>query len=157
MNRTLPLLLVLAAACSAEDRRSPAPEAARPPALAHATQLDLAKELDDADVHGTWTEVKRRWTGQVLRWSVIRQRVLCRSAEACNVLPFPIQRPAKYGWLPQLVFAPGQYAALDAACGAAEICEVSIEGTLARLEVSGDQPTNLRLDNVRVVTKTAQR
>jgi hypothetical protein len=156
MNRTLPVLLVLAA-CSSEDRRSPAPTPAQPPALAHATQQDLARELDDADVHGTWTEVKRRWTGQVLRWTVTRQQALCASEHACNVLAFPIQRPAKYGWLPQLVFAPGQYAALESACAGKPSCEISIEGTLARLEVSGELPTNLRLEHVTLRTTTAQR
>ncbi|MEO8704577.1 MAG: hypothetical protein ABI867_31270 [Kofleriaceae bacterium] len=148
MNRLLPLLLILAA-CSSEDRRTPAAAPTRA-ALTSAKQQDLARELDDADVHGTWTEVKRRWTGQVVRWTVTRQKALCRDAQACNVLAFPIAQHAKYGWLPQLVFAPGQYAAVEAACGARDTCELAIEATLGKLEVSGDSPTNVRLDDVRL-------
>jgi len=160
MNRTLPLLLIVAAACgSSEDHRAPAPAPvkAAPAPLLHATQTDLAKDLDDAAARGTWSEVKRKWQGQVLRWDVTRQRMLCRTAESCNVAAFPILRPAKHGWMPQLMFAPGQFAALETACGTREQCDVTIEGTLARFEASASMPTNLQLADVHVVTKTARR
>jgi hypothetical protein len=87
----------------------------------------------------------------VLRWTVTRQRMLCRTAEACNVAAFPIQSPAPAGWLPTLSFAPGQFAVLEARCGDREQCEVTIEGTLSKLSVSGEQPTNLELTGVKIV------
>ena len=157
MNRTLLLLSITVAACSAEDRRSPVPAKAPAPSLAHATQTDLARELDQAQRNGTWLELRRRWQGQQLRWTVIRQRQLCGSAETCNVAAFPIQRPATHGWMPRLVFAPGQYDALVATCGAREQCEVTIEGVLDKLEASDESPTNLRFSDVRLVgERTAQ-
>ncbi len=146
------LLCVLSvAACRSEDRRAAPPRAEPPPRLASATQADLARELDDADQRGTWSEVKRRWEGQVLRWTVTRQRVLCATAEACNVSAFQIRRPAPAGWLPTLRFAPGQFAALEARCGGQDLCEVTIEGKLEKLQVSGELPTNLELTGVTVV------
>lgn len=148
---TLLLLAFTAVACRSEDRRPSPSRIEPPPRLAAAGQSDLARELDDADRRGTWNEVKRRWEGQVLRWTVTRQRMLCRTAEACNVAVFPIQGPAPAGWLPTLSFAPGQFAALEARCGDREQCEVTIEGTLSKLSVSGEQPTNLELTGVKIV------
>ncbi len=148
---TLLLLVLTVAACRTEDRRAAPPQAEPHPRLASATQSDLARELDDADQRGTWNEVKRRWQGQVLRWTVTRQRVLCPTAEACNVAAFPIRRPAPAGWLPTLRFAPGQFAALEARCGGQDLCEVTIEGKLEKLQVSGELPTNLELTGVTVV------
>jgi hypothetical protein len=152
------LLLVLAvAACSSKDRSPPPPIKQVPPALAKATQADLANELADADRLGTWQEVRRRWQGQVLRWTVIRSAVFCKTADECHVSAFPIQRPAKHGWLPALKFAPGQFAALEAKCGDRETCDVTIEGTLEKLDVSGEMPTNLRFSDVKIIdpAKTA--
>jgi len=155
---TLGLLIALSAtACKESDRRPDSPQDLTPPALQAATQQDLVRELDAADAHGTWAELKHRWQGQVLRWNVTRYRSLCRTAGACNVAVFPIQRPAKQGWLPELVFAPGQFAALEAACGDREHCDIAIEGILDRLDASAEMPTNLRFSNVRVLTKTAAR
>ena len=141
---TRALLLVVLAAC-AQEQPAPAPAPRSP-----GTQADLARELDAAAEHGTWFDLRRRWQGQTLRWTVIRQRLLCGSAEACNVAPFPIQRPATHGWMPELAFAPGQYEALVAKCGDAAQCEVTIEGTLAKLEASDDAPTRLRFADVRI-------
>jgi hypothetical protein len=145
------LVVVGAAACNSEDRRSPPPAKDVSPALTKATQADLAAELADADRLGTWSEVRRRWQGQALRWRVTRHAMLCRTADACHVAAFPVERPAKHGWMPGLSFAPGQFAALEARCGDRPTCEVTIEGTLARLEVSGELPTNLAFTNVRIV------
>jgi hypothetical protein len=154
MNRILPLMIVLAA-CSAEDRRSPPP--ARQAQLMNATQADLALELDRAAENGTWIELRRRWQGQKLKWTVIRQRMLCASAEQCNVAAFPVQNHATHGWMPELKFAPGQYEALAANCGDAAQCEVTIEGVVAKLEASDESPTRLVLDGVTVVAdRTAQ-
>lgn len=148
--RALLLLVVMLVACHAEDRRSP-PVRAVAPSLSAATQHDLARELDAAAENGTWLELRRRWQGQKLRWTVTRQRVLCGSSEQCNVAAFPIQRPAQHGWMPELKFAPGQFEAVASACGAAEQCELTIEGTLAKLEASDETPTRLRFEGVTVV------
>lgn len=156
MLLTLPLLL--AAACSSDERRVPPPTPSALPALAAATQSDLGREIDDADRRGTWIEVKRRWQGQQLRWSVIRQRDLCKSEDACNVAAFPIMRPALHGWMPLLKFAPGELAKLGAACGTAEQCDFTFEGTLSELDLSGEQPTRMTFSDVRIVsTKLASR
>ena len=155
MNKLLPLVIVLAA-CSAEDRRSP-PPAKKAATLMNATQADLAIELDRAAENGTWIELRRRWQGQKLKWTVTRQRMLCASAEQCNVAAFPIQNHATHGWMPELKFAPGQYEALAAKCGDAAQCEVTIEGVVAKLEASDESPTRLVLDGVRIVgERTAQ-
>jgi len=156
MNR-LSVLLVIAAACSNShsDPTPPAPPA-RPAPLAHASAGDLAREIADADRLGTWRDVEQRWQGQTVRWTVTRQRLLCRSADDCNVAAFPIQRPAKQGWMPQVQFAPGQYDVLTGLCGDQEQCSVTIEGTLSQLEVSPELPTRVQLSNVRIATPPAR-
>jgi hypothetical protein len=143
-------LVILVAACTSEDRRSP-PPAKQAAKLVNATQADLALELDRAAENGTWIELRRKWQGQKLQWTVTRQRVLCSSAAQCNVAAFPVQNHATHGWMPELKFAPGQYEALAAKCGDAAQCEVRIEGTLAKLEASEETPTRLVLDGVRIV------
>jgi len=158
--RILPLLALLAAACgSSEDHASPAAQAGKPalPVLADASQTALASDLDAARVRGTWVEVKRRWQGQQVRWVVTRQRSLCRSADACFVAAFPVRDGAKHGWMPQLGFAPGQFALLESTCGTLEQCRITIEGTLDRLEASSEMPTNVRFSNVVLDTTVAQR
>src|SRR5512140_10655 len=150
MNRILPLV-ILVAACGKSDHGTPTPAPAQKTALEHATQDDLAKEIADAERLGTWHEIEQRWQGQTLRWTVTRQRLLCSSANDCNVAAFPIQRPAKQGWMPLLTFAPGQYDALAAACDGKEQCEVTIEGTLSEIEVSPELPTKVVLSKVRLV------
>lgn len=149
--QSLMILVIAVGACRGGDEHGKAPRPARQ-VLASATQADLARELDEADRRGTWREVKQRWIGQPLHWTVTRQRALCRSATACNVAAFPVQRPATHGWLPGIAFAPGEFEKLDTACGTAEQCEVVIDGTLAELAVSPELPTSLRLAGVRVVT-----
>ena len=150
MRFLLPLILI--AACSKEDRRTP-PPAKQSVDLSHATQTDFARELDAAERNGTWYELRHRWQGQKLRWTVIRQPLLCGSASACNVAAFPVQRPATHGWMPQLAFAAGQYDALEAKCRGNELCEVTIEGTLAKVEASPETPTRLRFEGVVVASK----
>lgn len=151
------LLILIVVACSKGDDRSPpasaavATAAARP--LEHATPRDLARELGDAERLGTWQDVQHRWRGQRLQWTVTRHRLLCRSADDCNVAAFPIERPAKQGWMPQLIFAPGQYEALSALCGATDPCEVTVEGTLSQLDVSPELPTSVQLSNVRIISE----
>lgn len=157
MHRALILVASLITACKREDHRPGAPQDLTPPMLTNATQQDLAKELGEANGRGTWGEVKRRWQGQTLTWKVTRYASLCRSAEACYVAAFPVQRPAKVGWMPQLQFGTGQYAVLAAACGDQPQCEITFEGRLEKLETSAEMPTNVRFNDVRILTRTASR
>ncbi|HEY5947322.1 MAG TPA: hypothetical protein VIV40_17580 [Kofleriaceae bacterium] len=152
--RTWALVLVAVASigCHADDPRKIAKRAvAARPDLSQAKPADLAIEIDQAERRGTWREVRQRWEGQQLHWVVTRQRALCVSATACNVAAFPVQRPATHGWLPQLRFAPGEFDKLSAGCGDAASCELEIEGTLTKLELSGELPTSVYFDHVRVV------
>ncbi|MEJ7600664.1 MAG: hypothetical protein WKG01_22350 [Kofleriaceae bacterium] len=154
---TRALLLIVIAACSAEDRRTPPPSPPTQAALAPllpSTQQDLARELDDAERRGTFTEVQKRWQGQVVRWEVTRIPQLCATAAECHVVAFPVMRPAQRGWLPRVELAPGQFAILEAACRGALQCKVTIEGTVARLDVSAELPTQVRFSNVTVARKT---
>lgn len=148
--RLLPLLLF--AACSADERPPvPPPCSTAPPVLAAATQRDLGRELDDAERRGTWTEVRRAWQGQRLRWTVTRHRMLCRIADACHVAAFPVQRPAPHGWMPRVEFAAGEFDRLQAACGDAASCDFTFEATLTELDVTGDTPTKLRFTGARLL------
>ena len=158
-NRTL-IAVSLAAALGAcrgrtADEESTSRAVSARPALAHASQADLARELDEAERHGTWTELRRRWQGQPLHWKVTRQRLLCLQASACHVAAFPIERPAKHGWMPALQFAPGEFDRLQRACGSQDQCDIEIEGTLSDLEVSAELPTSLRISEVKI-TGTVQ-
>jgi hypothetical protein len=163
MKRTLFLvLLAVAASCGKADDASssssrspstPSSPAQTARALEHSTAADLAREIEEADRLGTWRELQHRWQGQTVRWTVTRQRMLCQSADDCNVAAFPIQRPAKQGWMPQLRFAAGQYDALAAMCGNQEQCDAIIEGTVTQLDVSPDLPTSVQLSNVRLVSQ----
>lgn len=145
MRTLLALLLVLAACKDQPPNAAPAKAM-----LSRATQADLAQDLDKAAESGTWFDLRRRWQGQKLRWTVIRQQLLCASAEHCNVAAFPIKQAATHGWMPELAFAPGEYDALVAKCGNAPQCEVTFEGTLAKLEASEDTPTRLHFDGVTI-------
>ena len=153
----IPLILIAVVGalpgCGRDDARSiPAQrDVAARPDLSQATQHDLAAEVADAERRGTWREVRRRWEGQRLTWKVMRHQALCGDETACNIAPFPIQRPAQNGWLPALSFAPGEFTKLDAACGKRETCELEFSGTLSRLELSGELPTAVYFKDVRVV------
>lgn len=148
--RTSIFVLLAIAGCGGDEMQAPQRRGAPRLELAQATQTDLAREIEQAERRGTWREVRQRWEGQTLHWTVIRHEALCRSASACNVAAFPVQRPAQQGWLPELTFAPGEFAKLTAACGPGE-CELQIEATLKRLELSGELPTSVHLDQVRVL------
>lgn len=146
-------VLLAVASCSSEDRRSApaARDVAERPALSNATAFDLAREIDDADRRGTWLEVKKRWQGQRLRWRVTRHRLLCSSETACHVAALPIQRPATHGWMPQLALSAREMERVETACGTAEPCELTFEGTLSELVLSPELPTNVRFSDVRVI------
>jgi hypothetical protein len=160
MIRIAPLLMLVIAACSSEDRRS-APPASEPVVvpLAKATQADLANDINEAERRGTWGEVKKKWKGQPLSWKVTRREALCRSADACNVSAFAVAQGAKQGWMPRVKFADGQFEKLAATCKGQELCDVTIEGTLEKLELSQEDPINVTIAGVRIETtsvKTAQ-
>ena len=152
MHRTL-ILLAAACACGKADH-APAPAAAPP--LTRATQADLARDIADAERLGTWSDVSRRWQGQAVRWTVTHRRALCESADDCHVAAFPIQRPARQGWMPQLQFAPGQYDALTGRCAGQDPCEVTIEATVSKLEASPELPTSVQLSSVKLPSSGAQ-
>lgn len=145
------------------DRAGGSPTSPRPvTSTSAATQVDLARELDAtehaADPLTALYEVRDRWQNKHLTWTVTRHAVLCRTAAACNVMPFPTPRPAEvagHGWMPALEFAPGQFDKLVAACGTTPTCELTFEGDLTRLSVSEELPTSLRFTNVSIVTATA--
>ena len=157
MKRILLLVVATAAACGKADDRtaSSSSDSQSPPVqpLEHATAADLAHDIAEADRLGTWRELQHRWQGQTVRWTVTRQRLLCQSADDCNVAAFPIERPARQGWMPQLHFAAGQYDALTAMCGNQQQCDVTVEGTVSQLDVSPELPTSVQLSNVRLVTQ----
>ena len=146
------LILVASSGCGRDETRKVVKrDVAAKPDLSQATQTDLATEIDQAERRGTWREVRQRWQGQQLHWTVTRHRALCLSATACNVAAFPVQRPAQHGWLPQLTFAPGEFEKLSASCGEADRCELDVEGTLNTLDISGELPTSVHFDHVRVL------
>ena len=154
-NVTL-VTLVLAASgagvfgCKQAEHARPHAQAARR-ALAHATQADLAHDLDSADRDGTWEAVRTKWRGQHVTWTVTRHPALCAAPDACHVAAFPVERPARRGWLPGLELDPQEFAKLAAACGKADSCEVELEGTVHELVVSPEQPTSLSLGEVHVL------
>jgi len=154
MTRTVlaATLLTLAVGCTNERAARKERDVAVRPTLTDATQTDLAREIDQAEHRGTWREVKHRWQGQRVTWTVTRQRVLCSTAKACNVAVFPIQRPAQHGWLPALEMSAAEFAKVESSCGAAEQCELKIEGTLSELVLSPELPTSVRFADVRVLS-----
>jgi hypothetical protein len=149
MKRILAVAVV--AACS----KTPAPEAAPPEPVKTmaATQADLAKDVEQAMQVGTWTELRRKWTGTKLTWTVTRHAALCNSAARCNVAAFPVERPAKQGWLPALAFAPGQYDKLASACGTAD-CDFTFEGTVSEVRGSDAEPAAIAFKDVVFVKKS---
>ena len=172
----LAVLALLGAASACQDRASsrfaqagsgaapqapgPAPAAPAAPGLA-GSQDELASALDaaaqTADPAAS-DEVRRRWQGQRVRWTVTRVPALCGASEACYVQPFASARRSEtsaHGWLPELEFAEGQRQRLLSACAAAEVCKVTVEGEIAELRVSQELPTSVRLSKVRVVDATA--
>nr|HEX4312853.1 hypothetical protein [Kofleriaceae bacterium] len=156
MKRSL-IVLVLAAmaACSKSDAPAPAPApAVTVTPLASTLPTELAKDVDAAQQTGKWADLKQRWQGQHVTWTVWRHELLCGSAARCNVSAFPVQRPAKHGWLPELQFAGGgEYAKIEAACGKAD-CEIKIDGVMAEVRGSDAEPAAMRIADVKVVSAT---
>ena len=162
-TRAASLLLLAALSSSAcrdrdDHRASPtsrdvAARHAQEELVSTATAADLARELDDADVHATWKDLKQRWMGRHVRWTVTRARVLCGRADSCHVSALPIVKghPASHGWLPGLAFAPGAYDALATVCASSDPCEVTIGGTISELVATPDLPQSVKLSDVVVI------
>jgi hypothetical protein len=152
MNR-IALIVIALAACkgSSDDCKIPAPAPVMVTAVG-GSQSDLAKEMDAADKTAGWQDLKHRWQGKLVTWQVTRQRSLCNDAAACNVRPFPTVQGVHYGWMPRLELSAAEYAKLEAGCGKAEPCNVTFQGVLSDLEISGDSPTNLRFSDVKIVS-----
>jgi hypothetical protein len=118
----------------------------------------LADELDAlaANVDADGGEaLRRRWQGQRVRWAVTRIPALCASEASCYVRPFAPGHRAEakpHGWLPKLTLAAGEFAKLEAGCGASVECAVTLEGTLDQLNVSDELPTSVHLADVRVAS-----
>lgn len=142
-------ILAVAAACGRSD---PSAATVAPPPLAATAAADLAHDIADADRLAAWSELPRRWQGQPVRWAVTYRRALCRSADDCYVTAFPIQRPAQQGWMPKLVFAPGQYERLVGGCGGADPCDTAVSGRIGKLEVSPELPTMVELAGVELAS-----
>ena len=151
MHRNIALLALLAGCSKSTPDAAPPPP---PPAskVSSATQVDLAKDVDQAMQVGTWNELRRKWQGLELTWTVTRHAALCPSAAHCNVAAMPIERPAKQGWLPALEFAPGQFDKLTGACGGAD-CEFTFTGTIDEVRGSDAEPAAIRFKDVVFVKK----
>jgi hypothetical protein len=145
--------VIALAACkgSSDDCASPAP-APTVTTTTGGSQSDLAKDMDAADKTAGWQDLKHRWQGKLVTWKVTRQRLLCNDANACNVRPFPTVQGVHYGWMPKLDLAPAEFAKLEAGCGKSDPCDVTFQGVLSNLEISGDSPTNLRFSDVKIVS-----
>jgi hypothetical protein len=132
---------------------APAAPAASPLA---GSQEQLADDLDAAARELTFdggAALRQRWQGKAVRWTVTRVPALCGGATSCFVQPFANARRSEtsaQGWLPRVHFAAGEYERLEATCGGAAVCSVTLEGTIEQLQVSDELPTSIVLGGVRV-------
>jgi hypothetical protein len=157
-------ILAAAAGCtdSNDEPRPAAPAAkARTAALDSRTQYDLAAALNQVesarDPDGValgYQKIRASWTGRRYRWRVRVIEALCRSRDACNVLPFDRagrDRAVVHGWMPQLLLDDSAFAAIARRCSGVASCEIGIEGTLSELTVDTENPTSLQFRDVRVL------
>lgn len=154
-----------AAACTDSDSQQPrraAPAAvARTAALDSRSQYDLAAALsqvessrDPDSVALGYQKIRASWTGKRYRWRVRVIDALCRSRDACNVLPFDRagrDRSVVHGWMPRLLLDDSAFAAIARRCSGMASCEIGIEGTLSELTVDTENPTSLQFRDVRVL------
>lgn len=116
------------------------------------SQQDLAKEMDTAEKNGTWQDLRHKWQGKQVTWSVTRLTSLCHDAALCNVRPFATVQGVHYGWMPKLELSSGEYDKLTKGCGASEPCKVTFTGVLSDFQISGDAPTSLKFSDVTIVS-----
>jgi hypothetical protein len=159
---TLTAALALAA-CRDEGGSAPkpAPAQGRVASLDPRSQYDLAAALtqvetarDRADLAAGYARLRTAWVGRRYRWTVRVVGPLCRSRDACNVLPFDRagrDRKVVQGWMPRLDLDEGAFAALQRACAGRAPCEVQVEGTLSRMIADTQNPTSLEFSQVRVL------
>lgn len=132
----------------------PAPSAARRWA---GSQEELARALDEAAQSvepGANRQVRQRWQGHWVRWTVWRIPQLCGAEGACHVRPFSSARRSDtgaHGWLPEVELVASERQALLAGCGARALCQVTLEARVEELVVSDEAPTSIRLGSARVV------
>lgn len=166
---SLSLVAVLSLAACKESRdaappaRTPTPSAAAagPTPVDPRTQYDLARALseversrDRAAVPTAYARIRAAWLGHRYRWNVRVVEPLCRSRDACNVLPFDRgggDKKIVHGWMPRLVLDDAGFAAIQRACQGVEPCRVDVEGTLSRFVLDTESPTSLELSQVRVL------
>ena len=159
-------ILAASAACTdsgdSEEPKGAAPAAkARTAALDSRTQHDLAAALtvvessrDPDGVALGYQKIRASWTGKRYRWRVRVIEALCRSRDACNVLPFDRagrDRSVVHGWMPRLLLDDSAFAAIARRCSGVASCEVGIEGTMSELTVDTENPTSLQFRDVRVL------
>jgi hypothetical protein len=149
MLRTLALVLAVSA-CSKSSDSTVAPPAPAPQ-VSSATQADFAKDVDGAQQRGTWTELKHKYEGLKLHWTVTRHAALCSSPARCNVSAFPVETGAKHGWLPGLKLTAEQLAKLDATCGKAD-CELTFDGVVDLVRGSDAEPAGIEFGSVVIVS-----
>lgn len=155
---------IASAACT--DRADPEPPAAPPrpartAALDPRSQYDLAAALTEVErsrdpdsVAVGYQKIRASWTGKRYRWRVRFIDALCRSRDACNVLPFDRagrDKAVVHGWMPQLLLDEGSFAAIARSCSDKPSCEIGIEATLSGLTVDTENPTSLQFSDVRVL------
>ena len=172
-TRTLATLSLVAAlgltACQESRDAAPPARTATPraasagaaPALDARTQYDLARALsevergrDRAGAATAYSRIRTSWLGRRYRWNVRVVEPLCRSRDACNVLPFErgsSDRKIVYGWMPRLVLDDAGFAAIQRACTGKPACRVDVEGTLSGFVLDTERPTSLELSQVRVL------
>lgn len=137
-------------AVAAEPAPSPAPRWA-------GSQEELAAAIDQAAQSvepGANRQVRERWLGQPVRWTVWRVPQLCGAEGTCYVQPFSNARRSDtgaHGWLPEVELTARERQALLAGCGARALCQVTLEARVDELVVSDEAPTSIRLGGARVV------
>ncbi len=157
--------LAATAACTdsgdPEPRRAAPARAARTASLDSRSQYDLAAALTEVErsrdpdqVALGYEKIRASWTGKRYRWRVRVIEPLCRSRDACNVLPFDRAGRDKaivHGWMPQLLLDDTSFAAIGRSCSGKPSCEIGIEGTLSELTLDTENPTSLQFRDVRVL------
>ncbi len=141
---------------------TPAVASARAPAsLDLRTQYDLARALTEVETSRDpdsvalgYHKIRTSWTGKRYRWRVRVIEPLCRSRDACNVLPFDRTGRDKnivHGWLPHLVLDDTAFAAIRRTCAGKPACQIEMEGTLSEFLLDTEYPTSLKFRDVRVL------